>query len=148
MQDSLVTLKTFTYPIEAYPIMSKLESEGINCFLEGEAPNSDDPFESSIFGGVKLQIFTIDEEVAKEIIKGYKKSDIDWDFIKTIRPPKGYSLTNNRCPQCDSPLIYKKHLPLFLKVLFYLSLILFLFIPLLFIKRQHRCGECGHFWLQ
>lgn len=148
MHNTIVTLQTFTYPIEAYPLMSKLEAEGINCFLEGEAPNSDDPFESSIFGGVNLQVLAIDEEVAMNIISNYNESEIDWEFIKQIRPPQGYSITNNHCPQCDSKLIYKKHFPFVIKVLISISIVAFLFLPILFIKRQHRCGECGHFWMQ
>lgn len=72
MTDRLVTLQTFMFPHEAYPLMSKLQDEGIECFLDGENTLTAQPFLSNAIGGVKLNIRESDTEKALEIIKNYK----------------------------------------------------------------------------
>jgi hypothetical protein len=71
MADRLVTLKIFMFPHEAYPLMSKLQDEGIECFLEGENTLTAQPFLSNAIGGVKLNIKESDAEKALEIMKHY-----------------------------------------------------------------------------
>lgn len=83
--DSFITLKTFTYPSEAYILRGKLESEGISCFIKDEFTVQSNPMYSNAVGGVKLQVQEVDLEKAIEILKagGYTLDDYS-------QPPKFY----------------------------------------------------------
>ncbi len=77
MNNDLVTIKTFTYPHEAGIIRSRLESEGIYCFLQDELTAQVHPFYSNAIGGVKLQVREEDLEKAIRILKesGYLQEE-------------------------------------------------------------------------
>ncbi len=64
-----ITVATFQLPQDAYVLKSKLESEGVKCFLKDELTVQSDNFLSNAIGGVKLQIFAFDFEKAKHILK-------------------------------------------------------------------------------
>jgi len=76
---SLVTIKTFTYSHEAAIIRSRLEVDGIRCFVQDELTTQVYPFMSSAIGGVKLQVR---KEEAEEAIAMLKESGdlTDSDF--------------------------------------------------------------------
>jgi len=67
--EKFVTVLTFTYPHEAAVIKSRLESEGIICFLQDEFTAQINPFYSNAIGGVKLQVGESDLEETLEILK-------------------------------------------------------------------------------
>lgn len=52
----LVTLRTFQYAIDAHLLKSKLESEGIPCFLIDENMATMLPHHSMLSGGIKLKV--------------------------------------------------------------------------------------------
>ena len=72
MSDKLIVLETYMFPHEAYPLMTKLKDEGIECFLEGENTVNAHPFLSNAIGGVKLIIKECDAEKAIEIHKNFQ----------------------------------------------------------------------------
>jgi hypothetical protein len=77
--NNFVTIKTFTYPIDASIIRGKLESEGIECFIKDELTVQVDNFYSNAIGGVKLQVREKDVEHAVEILKeGGYATDADY----------------------------------------------------------------------
>ena len=47
MTDTFVTLKTYTYPSEAYILRGKLETEGIVCFIKDELTVQSNPLYSN-----------------------------------------------------------------------------------------------------
>jgi len=149
-EEKLLILKTFMYPSEAYPLMSKLESEGIMCFLDGENTISVHPFLSNAIGGAKLKIRESDGKRANEIIK-----EIDENFNETVKanektiPEKfsrGFVMVGTFCPECDSTNVFrKKMLP---HQILLAILLLPLYLPLLFFTKKHFCADCGFEWKQ
>jgi hypothetical protein len=67
--DTLVTVKTFSYPNEVGIIRGRLESEGIRCFVQDELTTQVNHFYSNAIGGIKLQVKESDVEQALEILK-------------------------------------------------------------------------------
>lgn len=66
--ESLYTIFTFSYPSEAYPLRSLLESEGIPCYLKDEINVQINPLGSNALGGVKLQVKAGDVKAAIELM--------------------------------------------------------------------------------
>jgi hypothetical protein len=75
--DSYITVLTFTYPYELAIVRGRLESEGIECFVQDELTAQVHPFYSNAIGGVKLQVKASDLKQAVEILKetGYIKEE-------------------------------------------------------------------------
>jgi len=73
----IVTVFTFNFAYEAYIVRGRLESEGIECFLQDEYYLQLNPFATSAIGGVKLQIWEKDLNRTIEILKetGYLKDE-------------------------------------------------------------------------
>src|SRR5690554_3755710 len=63
------TIKTFTHSTEIIILRSRLEAEGIECFLKDEYTVDANPFYSNAIGGVKLQVREKDVSKAMEILK-------------------------------------------------------------------------------
>lgn len=149
MEEQLVTLKTYMYPAEAYPLMSKLESEGIMCFLDGENTITVHPFLSNAIGGVKLKIRESDTEKALEIIRQSESEFIDEypegeDIPAEFR--HGFAQVETFCPECDSTLVFRKKM-LWWQILLSIIFLPF-YLPLLFMKKKHTCAGCGYTWKQ
>jgi len=72
-----VTVLTRPYPQELYVIKSRLESDGIECFLKDELTVQSNNFWSNAVGGVKLQVQEQDVKQAIELLKelGYIKEE-------------------------------------------------------------------------
>ena len=68
----LVTIKAFDESMQAHLVKSKLESEGIECWLLDDHSVSVQPWASFALGGVKLQVREADLERANEILKGFE----------------------------------------------------------------------------
>jgi hypothetical protein len=69
MKDSFTTIAVFQYSSEAQIIKGRLEAENIKVFLADEYTVDTDPLVSNAIGGVKLQVYTEQVSVAKDIIK-------------------------------------------------------------------------------
>ena len=64
-----VTVLTFTYSHEVAIVRGRLESEGIDCFVQDELTVQVHPFYSNAIGGVKLQVREQDLKQAVEILR-------------------------------------------------------------------------------
>lgn len=60
---------TFSHPADMYVLVEKLESEGINCFVQDEMMAQINPFYSNAIGGVKLQVLESDVARASQILQ-------------------------------------------------------------------------------
>ncbi|MBU2995631.1 DUF2007 domain-containing protein [Cellulophaga baltica] len=90
MADKFTTVAAFEYVADLEIFKLKLESEGIQVFVkDGNIVNSD-PLISNAVGGAKIQVFTEDEERAREI----------YDSIRS------YAIGDNgqpiTCPNCKA----------------------------------------------
>lgn len=65
----LVTIATFSTPVEAEMAKLKLESEGIMCFLADETLSSFAPHYTYMSGGVRLQVVEEDARRAIELLR-------------------------------------------------------------------------------
>lgn len=138
------------YPAEAYPLMSKLESEGIGCFLDGENTISVHPFLSNAIGGVKLKIRESDLNDALKIIRESEDLFAEAEKQDEKQTPekfsKGYVKVETFCPECDSTMVFRKKMPIYQIVL--AILLAPIYFPLLFISKRHYCADCGYEWKQ
>ena len=150
MEEQLIVLKTYMYPSAAYPLMSKLESEGINCFLDGENTITVHPFLSNAIGGVKLKIRESDTEAALNIIRESEAISTDEVEISEEEFPAGFRYgfvkVETFCPECDSTMVFRRKMPAW-QIILAIAL-LPLYLPLLFAKKKHYCSECGYEWKQ
>jgi hypothetical protein len=75
--DNYITVLTFSYPNEIAIIRGRLESEGIECFVQDELTVQVNPFYSNAIGGIKLQVKESDLKQTVEILKegGYLKDE-------------------------------------------------------------------------
>lgn len=81
--------------MEAHILKSKLESEGILCFLQDENIVSLNPLYNYAVGGIKLNIRSTDIEQVKHILEEIENSpnlDEEEEIVK--------------CPQCSSTDLY------------------------------------------
>jgi rubredoxin len=134
MEESLITLTTFEKSIDAHLVKSKLESEGIECYLFDENMATMNPLFNISIGAIKLKIKSSDEEKARLILK-----EID-------QTP--YTDENNqiiKCPNCHSEKIYSgfNSINSFSSVVTFLVSLLSAAIPLT-VTKKYRCKVCGH----
>jgi hypothetical protein len=69
----LVTIATFRYAPEMGLVRSKLESEGIECFVKDELTSQ--TYIYNAVGGMKLQVRSGDAEKARDIVKAMNVFD-------------------------------------------------------------------------
>jgi len=130
----LVTIRTFDNSIQAHLLKSKLESEGITCYLFDENIVGLNPLYNITIGGIKLKINKFDMDKASMIIQQVDQS--------TLTNDQGESL---KCPNCHSVEIYSgfksiKGIKGILSVIISFLLIVF---PIYF-KTVKKCKECGY----
>ena len=91
--DKFVTVFTYTYVYEGAILRSRLESEGITCFVKDELMAQVNPFYSNAIGGIELQVLESDLPRAVEILKeaGYIKDEDLQPDKKLIRWNKIFS---------------------------------------------------------
>ncbi|MCF8366384.1 MAG: DUF2007 domain-containing protein [Bacteroidales bacterium] len=137
-QEQLIILKTFMYPSEAYALVSKLESEGIICFLDGENTILVHPFLSNAIGGVKLKIRESDLKAALALIE-----ETERNFAQTVNQSekpipekfsKGFVKVETFCPDCDSINVFRKKMHP--QQILLAILLLPLYLPLLFLTKN------------
>ena len=149
MSNSLVTVASFSEPINGYLARARLEDEGIPCFLADAHTISANWFYSNAIGGVKLQVRASDAERARAIVEQELRrrrngGDIDWTAVDPTwtfdgnHPEEGAST----CPRCGSmEVFYEK----FSRPMIFLSILL-LGIPVPFLSRRWSCKGCGSNW--
>lgn len=124
MQDELVKLATFNWPIDAYLLKMRLEAEGISCYIFDDNIISLNWLYANTVWGVKLYTSSKDLEKALEIVD---QKPIEED----------------RCPNCDSNNLEFKRISGWLLLGSY-----FVFgVPVLFFKGVWKCRDCGGRWV-
>ena len=132
MGDTIIIFKSFDNPISANIVKSKLESYGIACFLTDEYTIGLNPIYNQALGGVKLQIFEKDFQIAMEILQEeipVIENEIDNDII---------------CPNCKSKNVSfgtatRKKSGVLTIMLWFVSLV----YPSK-IKKVYHCNNCQH----
>lgn len=87
---SLQVFKIFNIASDAYLLKSKLESEGIQCYLENEHMSALYPVHNLSIGGLKLKVFEEDFQKAFKI----------YDQIQQEKNPEDRS--SGQCPSFGS----------------------------------------------
>lgn len=123
-------IANYQYSSEAYLFKGKLESEGVEVFLQNENTINTDPLLSNALGGVKLFVKSEDVMKAKQILDSIPEYSVD---------DKGELLT---CPNCGAQKI-----EFLTTVKDLISLVTFIFGILLSIfpfytKYKYRCESC------
>ena len=124
-------IANYQYTSEAYLFKGKLESEGVEVFLQNENTINTDPLLSNALGGVKLFVKSEDVMKAKQILDSIPEYSVD---------DKGELLT---CPNCGAQKI-----EFLTTVKDLVSLVTFIFGILLSIfpfytKYKYRCESCN-----
>lgn len=132
-----VTIQSFTYPQEASIAQAKLESMGIETFLQDELTTQVISGYSNALGGVRLQVLENKSEEARKIL-------IDGGFMKDetvhVLPSKSYD-DKTVCPFCQSENIDSMEKPdVFSTALYYLSRFIFTF------QSVDHCNDCNKHW--
>ncbi|MFW5760722.1 MAG: DUF2007 domain-containing protein [Cyclobacteriaceae bacterium] len=114
MKGAFITVKTFTYPHEAHVLKGRLESEGINVYLQDELTVQAHNFLSNATGGVKLQVWSSDMEKAIPILKEVGVLDKNLEPMREPGSEKLTSATLSRgekvaCPHCKSADVARGH---------------------------------------
>lgn len=128
----LVTIQTAAVPSELAVIKSRLEDEGIFCFLKGENIAQIRPYYSG-FDAVELQVPESDSDRALEIIRQAEEKTTGHEPVL--------------CPDCGSvhtrriaegPLTFGKKM-----ALFFVALVTF--VPFAHTRQMSRyhCQDCG-----
>lgn len=130
---SLVTLKTFDNSIQAHLMKSKLESEGVICYIFDENMISYNPIYNIALGGIKLKINEQDLNKASDIINvinKFKLTDENDEIIK--------------CPKCNSEELYLgyKSMKDVKGILSILVSVIFMVFPIYY-KTLNKCKSCG-----
>lgn len=131
MGNSLIEIANYQFSSEAYLFKGKLESEGIEVFLQNENTINTDPLLSTALGGVKLFVNSEDVLQSRQILDAIPEYSLN---------DKGELLT---CPNCGSQKIYMtttiKEIKSFLAFIYGL---LTLSMPL-FSKQKYKCENCN-----
>lgn len=129
----LVTIRTFDNSIDAHIFRSKLESEGIQCYLFDDTMVSLNPIYNVALGGIKLKVDVEDAWRAKEIIASVDSTP--------VTDEAGEPLT---CPNCGSADLYtgfKSARGIRGILAAIVSFVLFVY-PVYY-KSVYRCKDCG-----
>jgi len=68
MDDKIVTFQSYYDPMLAHIVRTRLEANGISCFIADENTIGANPLYNQAVGGVKLKIFERDMEKCREIL--------------------------------------------------------------------------------
>ena len=131
MRQSLIEIANYQYSSEAYLFKGKLESEGVEVFLQNENTINTDPLLSNALGGVKIFVNSEDVLKARHILDSIPEYSVD---------DTGELLS---CPNCGSQKINMvttiKDVKSFMAFIYGL---LTLSMPL-FSKQKYKCENCN-----
>ena len=130
---SLITAKTFDNPIDAHLLRSKLENEGIQCFLFDENIVGINPLYNVTVGGIKLKILEEDVEKVKAILSEMEGRPFTDEEDKEIA-----------CPNCNSTAVISglRSMKGFRGVLSAIASLLLTLYPFYY-KSVYKCKACG-----
>ncbi len=129
----LVTIRTFDNSIDCHIWKSKLESEGIKCYLFDENMVSLNLLFNITVGGIKLKINESDFEKANKIIEEIESLPIRKENDEILECPN--------CKSIDLDSDYKS-IKGMKGVLSFIISLFFMVFPFYF-KRVYKCNECG-----
>jgi hypothetical protein len=135
VSDQFVTIATFDKPVEAHLAKTKLESEGITCFVTDEQlvqvnwlfPHA---------GGAKLKVPAEDAERARDILRPRPRLVVVAD--EDARIPDGELI----CPRCRSFDVYFHRFGR--KILAVITAMFGFLMP--WISSKWVCKQCGYEW--
>ncbi|MFT6865925.1 MAG: DNA-directed RNA polymerase subunit RPC12/RpoP [Cyclobacteriaceae bacterium] len=129
----LITLRTFQFSVDAHLLKSKLESEGIPCFLFDENITTLVPFQGMYSGGIKLKVpeSFLEEAKATLVVIDHGKYSNEQDEVL-------------QCPKCGSEDFYAniRSAKGFKKFVNISWMMIFSFLPLS-TKSVYECKKCG-----
>ena len=130
---NLVTALTFDDSVSAHLVKTRLENEGIKCFIFDEHINNVMPIYGQAVGGIRIKIKEEDVLKAKQLIE-------EWE----LRPFLNQSNETLTCTSCGAQELYAGFKS-FKTSLGWLTLaISFLFmISPFYSKTVYRCKNCG-----
>lgn len=130
---SLILLKTLDDSISAHILKTRLESEGIPCFIHDENIVTLNPLYNFAVGGVKLMVNKSDLEKAIQVLKDIDETPYTDEKDKEIR-----------CPNCQSTELYAdfKSMKNPAGVLAAITSFLLVVFPFYY-KSVYRCKKCG-----
>ncbi len=141
VNERLIQVNSFDNPIDANMFKSRLESEGIQCFLPDEHTVSTYMFLSTAVGNIRVMVKESDYKRAEEIAEDFR-SDITAD--EEIAEHGSNCTPGEICPECGSEetacFINNKRRAA-------LSIILLGF-PLFFPSKECKCSTCTYEWVE
>jgi len=132
MTEKLVKIAEFSQSMEAHFSKTRLESEGIECFINDEFTVNMNWLFSNAIGGVKLLVKESDVGRAVEILQQEP----------AIGGVVEIGSDEPHCPECNSSDVYYEK---FSRRAIFASWLL-LGIPFPFFKRKWVCRKCRHQW--
>jgi hypothetical protein len=124
-------IANYQYASEAYLFKGKLESEGVDVFLQNENTINTDPLLSNALGGVKLFVKSEDVMKAKQILDAIPEYSVD---------DNGELLS---CPKCNAQKIEMFTTIKDVKSFFaFLYGLLTLSMPF-YTKHKYKCESCN-----
>lgn len=145
MAEEIVTLWRYRDLPEAWVAKSKLDSEGVWCFLADENIVRLNWFLSNAVGGVRLQVAEGEVPIAMELLGEEIPASFSADEI-------GEEYRQPECPRCGSrdvtlePMERKLALLVVCVLSLPLSTLALLAIPLWILKKPWRCEDCRNDW--
>lgn len=139
-----ITIQTFMYPHEASLAKAKLESAGIDCFVQDELTIQVINLYSNALGGVKLQVPEDKTEEARSILIEGGFIIVDKEKLKKhieVLNSNDYPY-KEKCPFCKSDNIDTVVNPSAFVILFYF--ILGVIFPIF--KSWEKCYDCERQW--
>jgi len=92
MDDKIVTLQSYYDPMLAEIIRTRLEANGISCFIADNNTIGANPLYNQALGGVKVKVFERDVEKCREILAQSEELELVDDLADETMPP---------CPYCN-----------------------------------------------
>lgn len=134
IDEPLVTVASFAFPLQAHVFRTKLESEGIASFVLNE--NISRAYSHYLYatGGVLLQVRESDAATAREILGDTPELISDQDDI-TEEEVEAEEAKNECCPKCN--LVIPDDMGSRNRTAFFLR-------P--FRKKKRKCPYCGFEW--
>ena len=140
----LVSVASFGHPAEARIALQKLESEGIDAYLDNENLVATDWLLANATAGIKLMVREPDAPAAEAVLRSKGTPELAIDPSDAAEDADDYCEEEWRCPECHRTEVELVPLPLSL-ILLTLPL---LCAPFLLLSRTCRCKSCGHEWRQ
>jgi DNA-directed RNA polymerase subunit RPC12/RpoP len=126
---SLLTVKVFATPTEAHLFKSRLENEGIDCYLFDENIAGMNITYDVALGGIKAKVNSIDTERVKEVLQKMEAEQRSKKmFIK--------------CPVCESTEHYENFISVKAWKAIWAAILALLTFSYPVQKTRYKCKEC------